>query len=207
MNTLSNGSSSALQLSYGDDVSRAQGRYWECIPGAEYCATHPTNIPNLDVFIESSMTTHAGLKLPSEEVTAGDRNPTNPFGRLPFEIVERICLYLPGESLKALTQASLSIQLLTQDNFFWKRFMQWDMPWFWELQTSQTQKKAPEDLNYKRLYLWLDNMTTPRYGMDDLSVIGVANRRRIWGVCEQLAPQYHKGLNQTSGELPRWGVC
>ncbi|KAI9045138.1 F-box protein [Aspergillus affinis] len=192
MNTLSNGSSSALMLSYGDD----------------YCATHPTNIPNLDVFIESSMTTHAGLKLPSEEVTAGDRNPANPFGRLPFEIVERICLYLPGESLKALTQASLSIQLLTQDNFFWKRFMHWDMPWFWELQTSQTRKKAPEDLNYKRLYLWLDSMTMPRYGMDDLSVIGVANRRRIWGVCEQLAPQYHKGLNQTPGEFSRWGaVC
>lgn len=35
MATLSNGSSSALQLSYGDDIRRAQGRYWECIPGAE----------------------------------------------------------------------------------------------------------------------------------------------------------------------------
>lgn len=35
MTTLSNGSSSALQLSYGDDIHRAQGRYWECIPGAE----------------------------------------------------------------------------------------------------------------------------------------------------------------------------
>lgn len=206
MATLSNGSSSALQLSYGDDIHRAQGRYWECIPGAEYCATHPTNIPNLDVFIESSMTTHAGLKLPSEEVTPRGRNPTSPFGRLPFELVERICLYLPGDSLKALTQASLSIQLLTQDNFFWKQFMQWDMPWFWELHASQTRKKAPEDLNYKRLYLWLDSMTTPRYGMDDLSVIGVANRRRIWGVCEQLAPQYFKGLHQAPGELPRWGT-
>ncbi|KAA8651250.1 F-box protein [Aspergillus tanneri] len=147
------------------------------------------------------MTKSTHLKLPSEEVEARGRIPVNPFGRLPLEIVERICLYLPGESLKALIQASLSIRLLTQDNFFWKRFMQWDMPWFWELHASQALKKGPEDLNYKRLYLLLDSMTAPRYGMDDLSVIGVANRRRIWGVCEQLAPHYFKSLHQTPVEL------
>ncbi|THC88263.1 hypothetical protein EYZ11_012295 [Aspergillus tanneri] len=109
------------------------------------------------------MTKSTHLKLPSEEVEARGRIPVNPFGRLPLEIVERICLYLPGESLKALIQASLSIRLLTQDNFFWKRFMQWDMPWFWELHASQALKKGPEDLNYKRLYLLLDSMTAPRY--------------------------------------------
>ncbi|KAF7178044.1 hypothetical protein CNMCM7691_006702 [Aspergillus felis] len=115
------------------------------------------------------------------------RLPASPFGKLPLELVYQICSYLPGDSLKALTQASLSIQVVTQDNWFWKRFIQWDMPWFWEFYSSQNPRDLPADVNYKRLYLWLDKMTAARYGMDDLALIGVANRRRIWGVCEELA--------------------
>ncbi|THC88264.1 hypothetical protein EYZ11_012296 [Aspergillus tanneri] len=43
MSALSNASSSALHLSYGDDIRHAQGRYWECIPGAE-ASNHIANV-------------------------------------------------------------------------------------------------------------------------------------------------------------------
>ncbi|GFF42807.1 hypothetical protein IFM61606_04596 [Aspergillus udagawae] len=194
MTELSNESSSALRLNYGDDIRRAQGRYWECIPGAEYCATHPTETSGLDDFLKTNLATDGKFKKSFSQFDLKGRSPASPFGKLPLELVYQICSYLPGDSLKALTQASLSIQVVTQDNWFWKRFIQWDMPWFWEFYTSQNPRDLPADVNYKRLYLWLDKMTAARYGMDDLALIGVANRRRIWGVCEELVSQYHKAV-------------
>ncbi|PWY86759.1 F-box domain protein [Aspergillus heteromorphus CBS 117.55] len=195
MTPLCNMSSSALQLSYGNDVERAQGRYWECIPGAEYCATHPTNTPGIDEYIQTALETNSGLKTSSAELNLRGRDPTSPFGRLPLEIVYQICMFLPGDAVKALGQASLSIHLVTQDNLFWKKFMQRDMPWLWELQGAKS-RKIPQDVNFKRLYMWLNRITAPRYGMDDVKLIGVANRRRIWGVCEELADRYHESLPQ-----------
>ncbi|GIK05498.1 hypothetical protein Aspvir_009611 [Aspergillus viridinutans] len=201
MTELSNESSSTLRLNYGDDIRRAQGRYWECIPGAEasshdqvYCATHPTETSGLADFLKTNMATDGKFKKSFSQFDLKGRSPASPFGKLPLELVYQICSYLPGDSLKALTQASLSIQVVTQDNWFWKRFIQWDMPWFWEFYSSQNPRDLPADVNYKRLYLWLDKMTAARYGMDDLALIGVANRRRIWGVCEELASQYHRAV-------------
>ncbi|OOF93907.1 hypothetical protein ASPCADRAFT_209130 [Aspergillus carbonarius ITEM 5010] len=203
MTPLCNMSGSALQLSYGDDIQRAQGRYWECIPGAEYCATHPTDTPQLAEFVQNNAETNVELKTASAELELRGREPASPFGKLPLEIVFQICMLLPGDSLKALAQASLNIHIVTQDNLFWKQFMQRDMPWFWELQAAKNQKLS-HDLNYKKMYMWLDKMTAPRYGMDDLKLIGVANRRRIWGVCEELADRYTKSLNQPAVSSMPW---
>ncbi|KAI2870242.1 hypothetical protein CBS76997_5584 [Aspergillus niger] len=204
MTPLCNMSGSALQLNYGDDIQRSQGRYWECIPGAEYCAAHPVETPGLDEYLQSNMETNSGLKTPFAKLDLRDRKPISPFGKLPLEIVYQICKFLPSDSLKALAEASLYIHLVTQDNLFWKQFMQSNMPWFWELQAAKNQK-IPADLNYKRMYMWLDKMTAPRYGMDDVKLIGVANRRRIWGVCEDLADRYSKSLNQPTVSAMQWG--
>ncbi|KAL4895146.1 F-box domain protein [Aspergillus ambiguus] len=196
MMDLCNMSGSALHLSYGDEVQESQGRYWECIPGAEYCATHPTETPALNDFIRNDVIMNKELRVPPAKLHLHGRQPASPFGRLPLEMVYHICSFLPGESLKALTQASLNVQIVTQHNYFWEKAVQWDMPWFWEFHALKSESPLPDDINYKRLYLWLDKMTTPRYGMDDQALTGVANRRRIWGVCQQLAPRYFQGLKQ-----------
>lgn len=160
----------------------------------QFCTIHPTETSGWDDFLKTDMTTDSKFKRSFLQFDLKGRSPASPFGKLPLELVYQICSYLPGDSLKALTQASLSIQVVTQDNWFWKRFIQWDMPWFWEFYSSQNPRDLPADVNYKRLYMWLDKMTAARYGMDDLALIGVANRRRIWGVCEELASQYHKAV-------------
>ncbi|KAL5358749.1 hypothetical protein BJX96DRAFT_183318 [Aspergillus floccosus] len=140
MMDLCNMSGSALHLSYGDEVQESQGRYWECIPGAE--ASRPLTHPDVGIFL------------------------------------------------------TMIVQIVTQHNYFWEKAVQYNMPWLWEFHALKHEKTLPEDINYKRLYLWLDKMTAPRYGMDDLALTGVANRRRIWGVCQQLAPRYFRGLKQ-----------
>ncbi|KAE8353171.1 hypothetical protein BDV28DRAFT_112227 [Aspergillus coremiiformis] len=198
MSALTNHSS--LHLHYGDDISRSQGRYWECIPGVEYGAKHPTETPMVDELFRN-LSTNEKFTRPAATIELRDRRPTDVFGQLPLEIAQQICMFLPGAALKNLAQASLSVQTITQDNSFWKRFMQWDMPWFWELQTLPPQKTV----NYKSLYLWLNKMTTPRYGMDDLTLMGVANRRRIWAVCDQLASRYHQSTRQNPVEAMKWG--
>ncbi|GAB1215284.1 hypothetical protein ATERTT37_004470 [Aspergillus terreus] len=201
MMDLCNMTGSALHLSYGTEVHESQGRYWECIPGAEASRplTHPAwghHTPALDAFIRTDMLANKALREPPAKLDLRGRTPASPFGKLPLEMVYHICSFLPGESLKALTQASLSVQIVTQHNYFWEKAVQYNMPWLWEFHALKLEKTLPEDLNYKRLYLWLDKMTAPRYGMDDLTLTGVANRRRIWGVCQQLAPRYFKGLKQ-----------
>ncbi|KAK2801543.1 hypothetical protein FQN51_005250 [Onygenales sp. PD_10] len=49
----------------------------------------------------------------------------------------------------------------------------------------------PPDLSLKRFYLYLDNKTTPTYGMD-AKFMSLGNRRRIWKPCQQLADEYYE---------------
>jgi hypothetical protein len=131
------------------------------------------------------------------------RQPKNPFSTLPTELVHQICSLLPGDSLKSLTQASLYINLLTRDDYFWKRFIASDMPWLEDAEAEVLRKRVVDDdssadtasalespINYQRVYQWLDGASKPVFGMHDELFMAVANRRRIWGVCEVLAGAY-----------------
>ncbi|PTU21241.1 hypothetical protein P175DRAFT_0501879 [Aspergillus ochraceoroseus IBT 24754] len=194
LSAMCNVSGSALQLDYGRDVAHAQGQYWQCIPGAEYSVKHPTNTPALSTSIQAELQGNDNLRTPYTKVNLKDRQPKSPFGKLPVEMVDKICSFLPGDSLKALIEASLFVQVITQENYFWKRFIQYDMPWLWEMQTLQARDDLPPDLNYKLVHSWLDKITTPEYGMNDSAWMGIANRRRIWNACEQVAPKYFDSL-------------
>lgn len=129
-----------------------------------------------------------GINTPQQGLLA------DPFSRLPNEVLHMIFQYLPGKSLLTLTAASWPVFVSTHNNQFWKLFISWDMPWVWELNKilGDTQ---PTDLDYKSLYLWLDTVTTPKYGMAG-TFMGLANRRRIWGACQQLVGHYFKRLEQ-----------
>ncbi|KAL4914678.1 hypothetical protein BDW62DRAFT_190086 [Aspergillus aurantiobrunneus] len=187
MMDLCNGPGSALRIAYGDDVTHAQGQYWQCLPGTEYSVRHPVETPALGELVKTKMATTSRFRTPSKHLDLGSRQPANPFGALPAELVYQICSLLPGESLKSLIQASPFIHLVTRDDYFWRRFIELDMPWLWEARALQ---KSAADLNHKQLYVWLDAATAPKYGMEDASLMGIANRRRIWGTCEELSQSY-----------------
>ncbi|KAK2810095.1 hypothetical protein FQN50_003289 [Emmonsiellopsis sp. PD_5] len=53
--------------------------------------------------------------------------------------------------------------------------------------------ELPPDLSLKLFYLYLDNKTTPTYGMD-AKFMSLGNRRRIWKPCQQIADEYYKLL-------------
>lgn len=66
-------------------------------------------------------------------------------------------------------------------------------PWLWEIIDLVDGDELP-GFDYKGLFLWLDKVTQPKFGMGG-PFMGVANRRRIWGVCGQLVDAYKDQLN------------
>ncbi|KAL2808341.1 hypothetical protein BJX63DRAFT_409706 [Aspergillus granulosus] len=193
MSGLCNWSGSALRVTYGDDVLRAQGQYWQSLPGAEYTVRNPSTT-NISEALTAALQTNEKLRAASVHINLGTRQPKNPFGALPTEIIHQICSLLPGDSLKSLTQASLFTNLITRDDYLWKRFIVSDMPWLEESESDVLRKVdvsgSESPLNYQLVYRWLNEATKPKFGMDDPVFMAIANRRRIWGVCEELSRAY-----------------
>lgn len=95
-------------------------------------------------------------------------------------------------------RASYHVHTATAEPQFWIRMIRTHLaPWFWEIDDLVTERDFIPALDYKSLFLWLDKVTTPKYGLEG-PFMGVANRRRIWGVCGQLAPAYKLGLDIAS---------
>lgn len=67
------------------------------------------------------------------------------------------------------------------------------MPWFWELEGLRSR-----DIDYKSVCAWLTQETRTTVGMEGL-FLSVANRRRIWAVCERLAALYSRRLELKPG--------
>jgi hypothetical protein len=131
----------------------------------------------------------------------------DPFAVLPVEVLLCIFRFLPGHALLALSGASWPVFCVTRPNNFWKWFLKQDMPWLtelWPLLEEKAKQQAPE-LSYKTLWRWLNEVTTPRYGMDD-RFMSLANRRRIWGACETLASRYSRQLHPTYSDEPESGI-
>lgn len=117
----------------------------------------------------------------------------DPFNKLPYDIIYYVLRFLPGDSTRAFMAASWAVYNATRHPTLWKQLMYWGMPWFWELHKLVDEHST--DLDYKNLYLWLDKATMPVYGMDG-PFLGIANRRRIWGACTQLAEIYFSSFHQ-----------
>ena len=120
----------------------------------------------------------------------------DPFRGMPYDILHMLVEYLPGKSLLALSSASWAVNCATRDNNnFWTRVIQLDMPWFYELH-SVLWEWQPVVKSKKRLYLWLNGLATPVYGMSG-PMMSIVNRKRIWSACEQIAEAYFKRVYQS----------
>ncbi|KAL1629911.1 hypothetical protein SLS56_005181 [Neofusicoccum ribis] len=93
------------------------------------------------------------------------------------------------KSITALLKASLATYQATADSaLLWKQVIKWKMPWFQEAQ-DLTDGELLQQKDTMDLLLWLDDMTTGKLFMEG-PFMSIANRRRIWGVCEQLKHEY-----------------
>jgi hypothetical protein len=157
-------------------------------------------IPVLQEYLRASPTpedlTGSALRLGLDQRMIYD-----PFRDLPYEILHRIFSFLPGDSILELIVASWPVHSVTRSNLFWKKLILSDMPWLWEFERAVIADLAGQ-VDFKNLYLDLNRKTKAKLNMRG-PFLGLANRRRIWGVCEQLVGLYLKRTSEELGDTAR----
>ncbi|RSL72063.1 hypothetical protein CEP53_001267 [Fusarium sp. AF-6] len=107
----------------------------------------------------------------------------DPFCKLSGELICEIACMVPYDTLMSLRSASRTFFNHTQSHGFRKSRITVDMPWFWDFETSL--KTRAYQIDYKKLYAWLEVVTRPRFGMEGYLLV-IANRRRIWQCCREI---------------------
>ncbi|KAK0637839.1 hypothetical protein DIS24_g10413 [Lasiodiplodia hormozganensis] len=202
-------------LDYGEPSQRYDQCWWSN-PGEEMMVTYPLSNTSFTLLLRNTVSTD-DFALPSPLTTAAaatsaslsSRVRDDPFTLLPYDITHQIALLLPAESVLALARASYPVHAAIRDGRanpgFWRQALRRCMPWFTELHTLMRHGTVDEEsTDYKGLFLWLEMSTRPRRGLAG-PFMGVANRRRVWGVCEQYDALYQPRVK--AKEKEREMVC
>ncbi|KAK4157424.1 hypothetical protein C8A00DRAFT_11764 [Chaetomidium leptoderma] len=193
-----------LFLDYGIRAN-GQKEVWASIPGEEFAVTNPSPTPEVTELLKGFLADGVFGLRPGSHGVMRVPQVRDPFSRLPPELLINIFRLLPGHTLLALLKASWPAFCATRRNGFWRWFLKHDMPWLTELWPLLDEQQQGPEPSYKALYLWLNDITISKYGMNG-PFMSLANRRRIWGVCEQLASGYFRQLPSMPLAEPHGGM-
>ncbi|KAF9690589.1 hypothetical protein EKO04_011428 [Ascochyta lentis] len=186
---------SVLNLDYGGVEAE---QFWSCQPGEEYTVCRPDKDLNTSSILPSLMP--AKLLHTSTTPDLFKKVQHDALNVLPFDILYTMFQHLKIQDILNLMQASWHVYSLTRDRSFWRQMIRSHLaPWFWELDRTAALFEAHPNLDYKGMFLWLNMATHPKCGMEG-PFMGIANRRRIWNVCEQLSPIYNLKVCRTVQE-------
>jgi len=122
----------------------------------------------------------------------------DPFCKLPVELIHHIAYYTEGHELIALRQVSRFVRQATRSNSFWKRMLLREQAWLWDTPFSLECWEPPGEaagtqhlVDWEKLYIVMEMSTARCFGTKG-TMMALANRRRIWKVCEQIARVYWK---------------
>ncbi|KAJ5157658.1 uncharacterized protein N7482_008758 [Penicillium canariense] len=176
------------KMKYGK-IANQQGQFWyPTVRTKEYV---------VDPFFPSSELIAYYEDLPQlrrDHATSGEskvdyteaRSGRGPFANLAPELLMMILMHLTVKTIGRLRVASADIAQLQLPNSFWKQKLMLDMPWLWDfpcLSAGQTLEGLDWLQIYKDLYLG----SKPSNSRPFLTLV---NRRRIWSICEQVAPRF-----------------
>ncbi|ROT42389.1 hypothetical protein SODALDRAFT_326552 [Sodiomyces alkalinus F11] len=169
-------------------------QYWESRPGQELLLASPARSEGLRYVVLDDLSRRDFNLLPATDPGLARKSQGDCFARLPWEIVYYILGFISDDSLFKLLQASHFIHSsLHRDATFWKSRISTKLPWFFELHHFLQNDPSASTKDMKGLYLWARHVTKPRFGMTG-PYMAIANRRRIWGACQQLADLYWPNL-------------
>lgn len=163
-----------------------QEQFWETLAGYEFLVSNPRDAPGVEELVLSMFGSRSFEPLISNN-DIGERVRSDPFAKLPYDLVYRISTMLEDGDLFNVANASWPMHALLRGvGPFWRQRLKHTMPWFFELhgilERDQTLLHAHDP---KRVYLWAEKITRPERWMSG-PIMGVANRRRIWTVCEEI---------------------
>ncbi|OTA52528.1 hypothetical protein K449DRAFT_440706 [Hypoxylon sp. EC38] len=134
----------------------------------------------------------AGIRfaMPTSNLDLGPKVKNDPFMKLPGHIIFEICHLLFDDNVPDLAKASWVVHALTRnDGNFWKLSLQHNLCWFFEIQDLIRLGALRRPEMFKGIYLWATKKIWVRLDLEG-PLMYVANRRRIWLVCEELANAY-----------------
>ncbi|KAJ5154645.1 uncharacterized protein N7500_010084 [Penicillium coprophilum] len=196
-----------LDLSYGEPEPPTE-QYWFSVKGQEVgCLDHlllmgekmliqskqvlvvnPVEIPQLKAELDDIMESIHKMAAPDQRSRSPDI-----FDRLPVELRNWVFEFLPAGSIVALKAASLAMHSTTLSGECWKRRLRTELPWLWEIHDIDIFQSQEVEERASKLLLNIEKKSLYTSESDDY-IFGLANRRRIWGVCEQLRSRYLQKL-------------
>ncbi|KAL1864685.1 hypothetical protein Daus18300_007487 [Diaporthe australafricana] len=178
-----------LGIDYGT-VSGMHRHFWESHAGYELVVSQPRDVPGASEAVLSMLGSDA-FKTTYARADLGSRVRHDPFYKTPYDIAHSICSYVSDTDVTNLAMASYHVHVLLQNNNqFWGPRTRSSLPWFFELQELLEQDQTLLETNDdQRVFQWAERVTRPEKWLTG-PFMGVANRRRIWSVCEQLGEKY-----------------
>ncbi|KAK5988226.1 hypothetical protein PT974_12366 [Cladobotryum mycophilum] len=178
------------------DICFPSEQWWSAVPGLEFLVTNPMDSTGLVDLVRQTIQT---IPRPPSRIDLSQRVKNDPFQRLPAELVENICSFIPADSIFPFVTASWVVNDTLRNNAFWKRQMGICMPWFFELLQlldpsgpegdARAEELDLKNRDHKKLFLLVDRVTKPRPFMRG-PWMRLANRRRIWYLCKQLYDRF-----------------
>ncbi|PYH77020.1 hypothetical protein BO82DRAFT_395735 [Aspergillus uvarum CBS 121591] len=190
-----------LNVDYGAP-NPPEEQYWKANkgeerPSAKVCEVlmvNPVKIPELD----AQLSKIAKFRGKSNESMAKAWPPRQDiFSRLPIELRHEIFIALPAGSILAVKAASAVMHAVPLTARLWRRKLECEVPWLWELADYNVFQSQEAESRASELLLNIDQKSRYTSENDDY-IFGLANRRRIWGVCQQIQSKYLELLEGTS---------
>ncbi len=168
------------KIDYGIDTTE---QYWEPRRGEEYTVMNPLNIHDpQDYYADLPLLDDEDMDTKTHTAVSAAQLSNDPMARLPPELLFEILITLPMASVNCLRAASPAVARLELNNGFWKQKLRQDMPWLFDFPDNED-----EELDWAKCYA--DLRVRSKNG-NPAQIRALVNRRRIWGVWEQLAPSY-----------------
>uniref|UniRef100_A0A8H7MZF0 F-box domain-containing protein n=1 Tax=Bionectria ochroleuca TaxID=29856 RepID=A0A8H7MZF0_BIOOC len=195
--------STCLNLDYafpGTDFRPTPEQAWYSIAGEELFVVSPLRMAPLSTTEIEKL--QLGTGIASLDQALGNKVKSDPFSKLPREITDQIFSALDDTSLMDLFKASWALHSAHHNNHdFWMRRIKDEMEWFFELhEVLQSPGFLDGVSSMKAVYLWANLKSKPRLGFKG-KYMGVANRRRIWFACGQIAESYRAKIAVSAGDV------
>ena len=205
---LMEGSKNSLMIGYGA-AEDAQAQYWMSKAGQEHVVAHPRI--NLDQWeVLSLLKRTIATAKPREFLTAdlGEKVRHDPFRSVPYDIMFKLSNLLDDASLFSLCSASWTAHCYLRGNMkFWRhRMTRISMPWFDEIFPLLRNEKLMRRKDWKSVMAELNALIMGQHGTRGV-LMGIKNRKRIWGQCRVIGREYWKMIEEKEGKGPMDVLC
>ncbi|KAI6895871.1 hypothetical protein KC318_g6588 [Hortaea werneckii] len=149
----------------------------------------PLESSDKDVQAEAGRAVPLGPHSAREEISQNRLQQGDWFQNLPEELTVAIADFLLGKDLVSMMLASRAAYGATRSQSFWKRRLQRDAPWYWEAFST----RSPSVISsYEEVYqkVMMQARRPLELAKRNQHVSGLANRRRVWDVSQQVLKMY-----------------